>query len=138
MTRLDDQDEDVFVEIMDFGKDTSAREMVTVNADGSYTVFINARIAYAQQQDAIQHALRHITNDDFSRADVQQIEAEAHQIVDKKAKKEVDKAKLKRQKLIRDIKRERKVIQKQLEEYERLIETRLQYEESYYQDHYLF
>lgn len=80
MTRLDDQKEDVFVEIVDM--DTTAEEVVTENADGSYTIFINARIAYDRQQEAIQHAIRHITDRDFEKEDVQQIEAAAHQIAD--------------------------------------------------------
>ena len=83
MTRLNDQAEEIFVEIIDFGKDTTAAEMVTKNDDGSFTVFVNARYAYARQQEALEHAIRHINQEAFDRVDVQQIEAAAHQIAEK-------------------------------------------------------
>lgn len=81
MTRLDEMEQDVFVEVIDF-KNNTAEELVTKNDDGSYTVFINARAAYNRQQEAIAHAMRHINEDDFEKEDVQQIEAEAHKIVE--------------------------------------------------------
>ena len=54
------------------------REMVTRNADGSYTVLINSRLSYDAQRKAIRHALHHIERGDFDRLEVQQIEKEAH------------------------------------------------------------
>ena len=51
---------------------------VTENEDNSYTIFINAN----QSDDGIMktyyHELGHILNHDFEKHDVQQIEAEAH------------------------------------------------------------
>lgn len=79
MTRLDYYKADVFVEIIDFG-DVKGSEMVTPNSDGSYTIFVNARKSFEAQQEALQHALLHISKDDFEKDDVQQIEAEAHNI----------------------------------------------------------
>ena len=79
MTRLEHDSEDIFVELVDL-KDSPAEEVVVQNEDGSYTVFINARIAYERQQEALEHAMRHIDNDDFNKEDIQQIEAIAHQI----------------------------------------------------------
>ena len=76
MTRLDEADE-IYVEVIDFG-DNPGREMVTQNSDGSYTVLINARIAYDQQQDSLRHAVEHIEDCDFEKSDVQEIEMKAH------------------------------------------------------------
>lgn len=57
---------------------TKAKEMVTENEDGSYTILINARLSYEAQLEAYKHAMKHIENDDFRRNNVQQIEAAAH------------------------------------------------------------
>ena len=82
MTRLDYYHKaDVFVELIDF-KELKGNEMLTRNADGSYTVFLNTRKSFETQQEALRHALRHIDNDDFDKEDVQKIEAEAHRISD--------------------------------------------------------
>ena len=80
MTRLNYYKADVFVELIDF-KDAKGNEMLTQNADGSYTIFLNTRKSFETQQEAVRHALRHIENNDFEKHDIQQIEAEAHQIV---------------------------------------------------------
>ena len=53
-------------------------EGVTVNPDGSYTVFISSQISDQKQREAYQHALWHIRHDDFWKPDVQKIEHEAH------------------------------------------------------------
>ena len=45
---------------------------------GGYTVYINACLTMEEQQKAFDHAMRHITNDDFSKDDVQSIETDAH------------------------------------------------------------
>lgn len=55
------------------------KEAVTENEDGSYTIFINANMASNQIEQAYRHAMWHIAHHDFERADVQQIEAEAHE-----------------------------------------------------------
>ena len=55
----------------------SVSEMVTVNEDGSVSVFINARHSYEKQCESYQHALDHIKNGDFySDLSVQEIEAQ--------------------------------------------------------------
>lgn len=47
---------------------------VSSNADGSYTIFINARLNLEQQQEVYLHELRHILNDDFCKFDVDTVE----------------------------------------------------------------
>lgn len=129
MTRLDDQREDVFVEIIDM--DTTAEEMVTENADGSYTIFINARIAFNRQQEAVEHAIRHIKDQDFEKTDVQQIEAVAHQIAPepqepkKKTRQELDFEKWERRqlRLARRYQRQKKAKEKEMEELRKRVET---------------
>ena len=50
---------DVNVFLKDF-PNTKDKEVVTENADGTYSVFINSRIAHNQQLLAYQHAIEHI------------------------------------------------------------------------------
>lgn len=50
------------------------------NCDGSYTIFINARMGAMQQKRTLEHELKHIENGDFDKkcsADL--IEIYAHQ-----------------------------------------------------------
>ena len=63
--------------IMDFPT-CRIREFVTPNEDGSYTIFLNARLSEEEQREAYKHAIGHIENNDFEKYDVQSIEAEAH------------------------------------------------------------
>ncbi len=58
--------------------DMSANEAVTENEDGSYTIFINARLSYEKQMQSYLHAMRHIAGDDFQKDNVQKIEYLAH------------------------------------------------------------
>lgn len=53
------------------------REMVTPCLDG-FTVYIDKNLDEWSRQKAYNHAVEHITNNDFCKADVQQIEWEAH------------------------------------------------------------
>lgn len=53
-------------------------EMVVPNEDLSYTIMINARLSYERQIEAYYHALKHITENDFEKENVQEIEANAH------------------------------------------------------------
>lgn len=46
------------------------------NTDGSYSIFINARLSYEMQQQVYLHELRHINKDDFSKFDVAMIESD--------------------------------------------------------------
>ena len=70
-------DPDVYVKIIDF-KITSADELIRLNADGSFTILINARSASNRQEEAYRHALNHIKNNDFYKDSVQAIEYNAH------------------------------------------------------------
>ena len=63
--------------IMDFPT-CRIREFVTENDDGSYTIFLNARLSGEGQRSAYKHAINHIINHDFEKYDVQAIEAGAH------------------------------------------------------------
>ena len=56
-------------------------EAVTKNEDGSYSIFLDPALSYEMQHEKYEHALRHIQNHDFERENVQEIEAQAHNIV---------------------------------------------------------
>ena len=77
MTRLDREENEVYVELVDFG-DTPGSEVVTANEDGSYTILLNARYSYERQVEACIHACRHIDGHDFEKMEVQEIEKDAH------------------------------------------------------------
>lgn len=62
---------------MDFPS-KKGNEMVVPNEDGSYTILINAGLNYESQLKAYEHAMSHITNDDFLKRNVQEIEYYAH------------------------------------------------------------
>ena len=62
---------------MDFPS-KKGNEMVVPNEDGSYTILINAGLNYESQLKAYEHAMSHITNDDFLKGNVQEIEYYAH------------------------------------------------------------
>lgn len=68
---------DIQIRILDFPT-TKVTETVTQNADGSYTIFLNSRMTQERQLESYLHAMRHITNNDFEKTDVQEIESEAH------------------------------------------------------------
>lgn len=51
---------------------------VTINEDGSFTIFINAQLSHEKQKKCYLHELHHILNNDFERYDVQEIECFAH------------------------------------------------------------
>ena len=67
--------DDVFVYLAELP--TTINEAVTPCLDG-YTIYINNNLSKDKQLKAYQHALWHIYNNDFEKADVQQIEADAH------------------------------------------------------------
>lgn len=70
---------DINVHLIDFPEGSKTHESVTLNEDGSYSVFINARDASNIQQKAYQHAIDHIKNGDFApEKSVQAVEARAH------------------------------------------------------------
>ncbi len=51
---------------------------VNENPDGSYTIFINARLSTNMQQDVYFHELRHIAKNDFIKYNVDNIENAIH------------------------------------------------------------
>ena len=51
---------------------------INKNRDGSYTVFINARLSYEQQRAVFEHEMNHIIKEDFEKYDVDIIERESH------------------------------------------------------------
>lgn len=53
-------------------------EAVTENEDGSFTIFVNKNLCESKRLLAIQHAIRHISGNDFGKTDVQEIECVAH------------------------------------------------------------
>ena len=56
----------------------NGREMVVQNEDGSYTILINSKLSDEGRLRAYEHAMKHITGNDFEKDNVQSIEASAH------------------------------------------------------------
>ena len=54
---------DYFVRTVDLP--TEVGGLVTVNEDGTFSVYVNARRSVEQQRKALQHEVDHIENDDF-------------------------------------------------------------------------
>lgn len=73
---------DVNVHLLDFPN--YGKEMVVKNEDDTYTILINAKLSHDAQIAAYEHAIRHITQNDFDKETecVQEIEAAAHQVPD--------------------------------------------------------
>lgn len=105
---------DVNVVVLDF-KSTKEHEMVTENSDGSYTIFINARLTYTRQLEAYQHAMKHINECDFQKTDVQTIEAIAHTSDKPLVKEELSDF---HKRILAEIKKSRKRIQRELRKIE--------------------
>jgi len=49
------------------------------NPDGSYSIFINAKLSYEMQREVYMHELAHILNNDFEKTDIDEIEYCAHE-----------------------------------------------------------
>lgn len=58
--------------------DSNVLECVVPNPDDTFTVFLNVNVSDERRLEAYRHALKHILNDDFCKADVQAIEYGAH------------------------------------------------------------
>ena len=67
---------DIGVHIIDM--DPMIREHVISNEDGSFSIFLNAKMNKETQIEAYYHALHHIANDDFYKDDADAVEAAAH------------------------------------------------------------
>lgn len=103
---------------------TPGKEMVVQNEDGSYTVLINAKLSQNGQLKAYQHALNHINNGDFEKSDVQDIEFQAHEL---SSATPVPVPVSIYEKRIKQIQRERKKIQKALNDKEKEIDFILEF-----------
>ncbi len=57
---------DYFIYLVDF-PDCRAGGMVTPNDDGTFSVYLNARLSRGQQLTSAAHECRHIAHDDFYR-----------------------------------------------------------------------
>lgn len=67
---------DVYVHMIDMP--CGVRETVTRNDDDSYSIFIHSGLTREAQLEAYNHAMRHITGEDFSKLNVEEIEFETH------------------------------------------------------------
>lgn len=61
MTQIYEYDINTF--IIDF--ENSIPATVTINEDGSFSIFLNARLSYEQRMQAYLHEMRHIQKNDF-------------------------------------------------------------------------
>ena len=59
---------------------TRVKGQTVKNEDGTYSVFLNARMASNQIKKTYQHEINHIENGDFEEEQVQRIEMYAHKI----------------------------------------------------------
>lgn len=57
---------------------TRMKGQTVKNEDGSYSVFLNSRMASNQIEKTYIHEIEHIQNGDFEKEQVQRIEAYAH------------------------------------------------------------
>lgn len=108
--------EDINVILLDM--DVKIPEQVTKNTDGSYTIFLNARLSYENQLRSYEHALKHIKNEDFEQefGNVQAIETVAHELAKQSKPQPLPADKYIRK--ILQIQRSRKRIQKELKKIE--------------------
>lgn len=60
--------------------DTGVTEQVIKNKDGTYTIFLNARLTYETNMNSYQHAVSHILNGDFEKYNADKLEYERHNI----------------------------------------------------------
>lgn len=104
--------EDIFVHLINMPGSTN--EAVTPNEDGSYSIFINARLSNDEQLKAYEHALKHIQKEDFSKDEVQLIEAQAHNATEK----EVVIPATKFDKMLSQLKKRHKETRKKMEQLE--------------------
>lgn len=57
---------------------SKVHEAVTLNEDGSFTIFIDKRLTWEAQRERFLHVMKHLYGNDFDKANVQKIELEAH------------------------------------------------------------
>ena len=68
---------DYHVELIRFPS-SKTHEAVTINEDGSATIFLNKNDTKETQEKRFLHAMKHLRGDDFFKKHVQEIESEAH------------------------------------------------------------
>lgn len=68
--------EDINVQLLNM--DTKIPEHLVKNDDDSYTIFLNARLSQESRLKSYCHALKHISQDDFGKENVQEIEENTH------------------------------------------------------------
>lgn len=56
---------DFFVRIVDFPRGVQPHGMVMPNDDGTFSVFLDARVSRERQKQLCDHEFEHIKNDDF-------------------------------------------------------------------------
>ena len=56
---------DFFVRIVDFPVGAGCHGMVILNEDGTYSVYLDARVNTDTQKDAMRHEYDHMANDDM-------------------------------------------------------------------------
>ena len=69
---------DYHVELIKFPSGKT-HEAVTINEDGSATIFINKNDCKEMQRKRFLHAVNHLKENDFYKDSVQEIESEAHE-----------------------------------------------------------
>lgn len=68
---------DCHVELIKFPS-SKTHEAVTINEDGSATIFLNKNDTKELQQRRFLHAMKHLCGNDFEKSDVQEMEFSAH------------------------------------------------------------
>ena len=61
--------------------DCEVRGDINRNHDGSYSIFINARLCAERQKEICMHELIHIYKEDFEKETADEIEWLAHQVI---------------------------------------------------------
>ena len=113
-------------------------EMVTPCGDGNYTVYLSAKLSSIGQQRAYEHALHHIQNHDFQKADVQQIESEAHGLTAPEPPIVEDPRKKRYEEMRKKNAKARKRIQKQLARKQKQVEYLMETDREYRREHRIF
>lgn len=95
-------------------------ESVVPNEDGTYTIFLNARLSIESQALGYDHAIKHIEENDFQKDDADMIEMQAHA---NNSFSLVEPAPVKKyEKLIERLQRERRKIKRQMAQNEKRVQ----------------
>lgn len=54
------------------------KETITLNEDGSYTIFIDVNLNAERQKESLLHAMKHIIGEDFAKRNADDIELSTH------------------------------------------------------------